>query len=119
MIKFTITGQVRSGKNNMLITRSGRHYPNPSWALWRDQVVRQLRDQWGDITVAYPCEMVGLYWAGDLRRRDVPGMIDAIFHCLEKGNFVKDDGLIRTVNWFYCGHDKNNPRVELEISEQI
>jgi Holliday junction resolvase RusA-like endonuclease len=117
MISFIIYGIIRGGKNQMKTTRTGRHYPNPSWARWRDETVIQIADGdgWGESAIAMPCRVTVRYWSGDHRRRDVPGMIDALWHCLEHGGFVKDDALLETVFWVYEGYDKKNPRVQVVI----
>lgn len=62
-----------------------------------------------------PAKMDVAYYPGDLRRRDVPGMIDALFHCLEHGGFVKDDSLIKDVTWQTFPVDRANPRVNIVL----
>lgn len=104
----------------MKITRSGHHYANPKWAAWRDQVVSELREtleleRRPEALILTDCRMVVHYWAGDLRRRDVPAMLDSIFHCLEKVAIVKDDSLIKSVFWQYHGLDRENARAEVLI----
>jgi Holliday junction resolvase RusA-like endonuclease len=103
----------------MQMTRTGHHYPKPEWAEWRNRTVDSIMEQWGRNsqvrTISEPMIMKVDYWAGDKRRRDVPGMIDAIFHCLERGEFVRDDSLITTVHWNFMGMDKKNPRAVVDI----
>lgn len=93
---LTITGQVMGGKNNMGITRTGRHYPKKPWAQWRDRVVAELRRQlpkgWQAISV--PVDVRLDYTAADRRRRDFPAICDAVWHCLEKAQVVTDDTLL-------------------------
>lgn len=115
-LTFTILGQCKSGKNRVLITRTGHRYPPKAFAEWRDDVVKQMRSAWGgeeplneDVTVSFN------YFPGDLRRRDVPGMIDAIFHCFERANVITDDTLFKNVNWNTRQLDRQAPRVEVEI----
>ena len=122
MIKLVIKGQIRGGKNNIGITRTGRHYPHPEFVRWREDVCRQITSQWphlyyGKIKIEIPCIVTISYWAGDKRRRDVPAMIDALWHVFERGAFVADDSLFKTVHWIDCGYDKTNPRVKIEIEE--
>ncbi len=113
-IKLLIPGQLKSGKNNMGITRSGHHYPLKAWAAWRDQVVKFIFSQYSGDTIAVPCKISIHYWAGDKRRRDVPGMEDALWHCLEKALIVTDDKLFTEVHWF-SDYEKGNPRTEVLI----
>jgi len=80
----------------MGVTRTGRHYAKPTFARWRDDAVRQIHPQlpfpW--TVIAVPCNVRLDYVAGDKRRRDMPAVLDAIFHALEKAGVVKDDTLI-------------------------
>mgnify|MGYP001558687057 CR=1 FL=1 len=123
MIKFVIHGPVKGGKNNMLMTRTGRHYPNPAWAAWRDgilaQLGTQLRIEGFQETYTNPCIMTVEYWPSDKRRRDVPAMIDSIFHILEKAHIIADDCLIEDVSWTFRQYDKMNGRAEIEIREKL
>ena len=91
-----ITGQIRGGKNAMGITRTGRHYAKAPFKLWRDAAVSELRRQlpahWKP--VAMPVSVRLDYVAGDKRRRDMPAIVDAIWHALEKAGVVEDDALL-------------------------
>ena len=91
-----LTGQIRGGKNNMTVCRNGAHIPKPGWKIWRDAAVseisRQLPHRWTPI--AEPCCVRLEYFAGDKRRRDMPAIIDSIWHVLERAGFVKDDTLL-------------------------
>lgn len=107
---------VRGGKNSMQIAPNGMHYPKPEWAEWRDIEVESVRKQLGDswITINDAIIVRLDYYAGDRRRRDMPAIIDACWHVLEKAGFVSDDHLL----WIgqstrsYC---KENPRAEITI----
>lgn len=92
-MKITITGQVRGGKNNIIITRTGRRFPNKDWAKWRDAAVQEVCNQippaWNAIDV--PVNVRLDYVAGDHRRRDFPAICDAVWHVLEKAGVVTDD----------------------------
>lgn len=115
--EICIYGQVMGGKNNMCVSRSGHHYPTRKWAEWRDMVVTQMVEQVFGYRFASPCRITLNYWKGDRRRRDVPGMEDAIWHCLERAGIVSDDKILEEVHWIIKGIDRKNPRVEIEIEE--
>lgn len=104
-----IFGQVRGGKNNITVTRSGKRYPNKSWAKWRDIAVSQVRQQWHSPMFTGPVNVRLEYFAGDKRKRDMPAIIDAIFHVLEKSGVVEDDCLLWVAE-SSRGYDKKNPR---------
>ena len=114
--EFTIWGKISGGKDNIGIAGTGHRYPLPAFAEWRDRVIRELRELYPNSDkIEFPCRMAVKYWNKDLKRRDVPAMIDAILHCLERGGFVKDDELVRTVHWSWMGHDRENGRAEIAL----
>lgn len=116
VLKIVMTGQIRGGKNNMIVTRSGHRFPKKEWAKWRDAKVAEIRKQlpYGFAPIHKPVEAVLCYVAGDKKRRDMPAIIDSIFHCLERANVVTDDTLLWVTTSSRC-YDKQNPRVEIEI----
>ena len=92
-----LNGQVRGGKNGMGVTRTGRHYAKPTFARWRDDAVRQINTQFIAVPIAVPCNVRLDYVAGDKRRRDMPAVLDAVWHVLEKAGVVADDTLLWAV----------------------
>ena len=109
-----ISGQIRGGKNNMIVTRQGRHFPKPEWAKWRDAKVAEVKNQLpvGFQTLTQPVNLNLSYIAGDKRRRDMPAIIDSIFHVLEKAGVVTDDTLI-WVTQSSRSYDKDRPMASL------
>ena len=93
---ITLQGQVRGGKNNMIVTRSGHRFPKKSWAVWRDAAVAEVRKQLpaGWAPIDFPVRVELAYVAGDRRRRDFPAICDAVWHVLEKAGVVADDTLL-------------------------
>jgi Holliday junction resolvase RusA-like endonuclease len=116
-MRVVITGQIRGGKNNMIVTRTGRHFPKPEWAKWRDAAVMQVKTQLtlGFKTFTEPVNMQLDYFHGDKRRRDMPAILDSIFHVLEKAGVVADDTLI-WVGQSSRKYDKQNPRAILTFN---
>ena len=113
-IELDLTGQVKGGKNNISITRTGHRYPNPVWAKWRDERVNEVLSQFKGQMITVPCCAVVEYFAGDKKRRDVPAVIDSIWHVLEKAGVVEDDCLIKSVD-FRGGYDKEDPRARITL----
>jgi len=109
--RIVILGQIAGGKNNIVITRTGHRFPKPAWAKWRDNAVESVKSQllqpWTPISE--PANIRLEYWAGDKRRRDMPAIIDSIFHVLEKSGVVTDDWHL-WVAGSHRGYDKENPR---------
>lgn len=93
MLKLSLVGQVRGGKNSVAVTRTGRRYPNKLFAAWRDAQVAVVRSQLppGHEPIAWPCGVCIEYTPEDRRWRDVPAVIDAIWHVLEAAGVVADD----------------------------
>ena len=123
-LELKIQGQLKSGKNSMKNTRSGHRYPDKKWAAWRDEMLKQInRVFWHDtapevIPAAImfgECAVHIDYWPGDLRRRDVPGMVDALWHCFERAGIVKDDKQFTQVYWVTRELDRENPRAQIRI----
>lgn len=125
-MKVTLEGQMVSGKNSIIVTRTGQRFPSKRFKDWRDtasiQLTRQLPK--GNLRyanlVAFPkperVSLTVLYWPGDLIRRDAPGMLDALCHLLERTQVVEDDAQIKTVNWQEMDLDRARPRVELTLT---
>jgi Holliday junction resolvase RusA-like endonuclease len=113
-----LLGQLPSGKNALMVTRTGHHYPRARFQAWRDDAMVQLKAL-GCIprkAIDYPCHFKAWYWAGDKRIRDVSGMQDALYHLLEHSKILTNDGLIRDVTWKYQGLNRKNPKVEFLLS---
>lgn len=115
-LSITITGQVRGGKNNMIVTHTGLHFPKKSWAKWRDAAVAEVRAQlpksWKPITA--PVNVRLEYVSGDKRRRDMPAIVDAAWHVFEKAGVVTDDTLLWATK-STRDYDKKNPRITITI----
>ena len=93
---LVLKGQVRGGKNNITVTRTGKRIPNAKWAKWRDEQVKLVKSQLpkGFKTITVDTSITLDYAAGDRRRRDMPAIIDSVFHVLEKAGVVSDDTLL-------------------------
>ena len=111
-----ITGQIRGGKNSVQTTKAGRRYPNKVWAKWRDtavsEVVAQIPKGWR--AISEPTNIRMEYHAGDKRRRDMPAIIDAAFHVLEKAGFTEDDTYLWVAESSRA-YDKENPRLIITL----
>jgi Holliday junction resolvase RusA-like endonuclease len=95
MIELYLKGQCPSGKNAVVVTRTGHRFPAKRFKEWREDALLQLKPQltkWKDcLPFNRPISIQVYYTTKDLRRRDVPGILDAIWHLLEKANIVTDD----------------------------
>lgn len=116
----------------MQVTRTGHHYPKKRFKVWRDDVRRQLIQQRcvisSDGTKGYPslshasyrnlrCTI--RYTPNDKRTRDIPGMEDAIYHCLEQAGVIDNDGQIKHSGGFTTLPQAEEVRLDIEIEEAI
>ena len=118
--EFHIKGQIKGGKNNMLMTRTGKHYPKAIWAIWRNQVVRELIETCkptSETMLTEPCKMTVVYIPEDHRRRDMSAMLDSLFHCMERAGLIEDDSLVVNLSWAALAKNKENAGANIIIEE--
>ena len=114
-------GQCPSGKNSIQTTRTGHRYPKKRFVDWRDAAVLTAVRAIPKGTVGplfkkpLPLTITVYYVPGDARRRDVPGMLDALFHVLERAGVVEDDAQIQYVEWATHAIDRETPRVMVRL----
>ena len=106
MILFHVTlpGPVKGGKNSIGITRTGMRYPKKAFVEWRNRsawyVLAAKRLLIGKtFPILVPVRATIHYYPPDRRRRDVPALIDGLWHLLEHKDcgIVADDALIEDV----------------------
>jgi Holliday junction resolvase RusA-like endonuclease len=96
-VSFTLHGKMKSGKNHVQITRTGRRYPNKSFSIWREEMLRQIDYKGKPLQGRVWLEVS--YFPGDRLRRDAPGILDALLHLFEKSGILTDDAQIKEVSW--------------------
>lgn len=122
---FTLSGQLPSGKNAVVVTRTGMRFPAKRFKLWREQALTELSPQVStyarkgaclplESTITLECE----YTPGDRRTRDVPGMLDALLHLIVKAGLLVDDGLVWGITWRRMEMDRQRPGVTFTITAQ-
>ncbi|MDH5738704.1 MAG: hypothetical protein OEY77_00095 [Nitrospira sp.] len=110
---FTLRMQIPSGKNAVQITRNGHRYPNKRFKKWRDEAMSQV----GNTPVFKgPVSMTVDYTPGDNIRRDVPGLLDALCHLIEKIGTVEDDAQVKCVQWTTYPIDARRPLCRIVIA---
>lgn len=111
---FLLNGQISGGKNNILVTRQGRRIPNKSFSKWLALSLAQLPAVRPTYTT--PVHLIVDYVRGDDRRRDMPALLDALCHLLEKANLLLDDKQVVSLRWNSYPMDREAPscRVTLE-----
>ena len=117
--EFKIHGPIKGGKNHINITRTGHRYPNHKWAMWRNMIVYDLKGFMPDGFQIFdkPITMKVVYTPADLKRRDLPAILDSIFHVMEKANLVTDDFLVKDLIWESRPKDKENAGASIFLEE--
>lgn len=106
-LTFKLAGPLKSGKNQVQITRKGHRYPLPQFVEWRTEALRQLKEQLPKIvTTDQDVSIVVDYVPPDRRRADMPGLLDALCHLLERGGVLKDDRQVKQCSWKTFDPDK-------------
>lgn len=122
-LTFKLSGQIPSGKNAVKITRTGMRYPDKRFKAWRDEALKQVSTTFFSngcpsvLSCAYdkPVTMIVDYVPADARRRDLPGMCDALCHLLEKAGILADDCLVHKLNWQTFSPDKARAGVTVTV----
>ena len=96
---LTLIGQCQSGKNRILITRTGHRYPPQRFVTWRNDWAQQLQGQFQE-TISWPVSISVDYTASDRRTRDIDGMLSALQSVLVYAGVLKDDGLVRGIGYW-------------------
>lgn len=99
IVMIRLAGQVRGGKNNVIVTRSGKRFPNPIFEQWRNKAVLEVKQQLSSSKFDVPCHVHVQYTPGDRRRRDVPAIMDGLWHVLERAGVVSDDKFLEDITW--------------------
>lgn len=97
---FNFRGGLVGGKNMIQTAYVGGRkirYPTANFKRWREDFGNQL---WGQklgfkLPVEVPVWFKVDYHPHDRRSRDIPGMMDALFHLMEHCHVVADDKLFR------------------------
>ena len=64
-----------------------------------------------------PVALIADYVPGDLIKRDVDGMLSAIFHVIVKAGLLLDDAQVKNVSWHQWPLDRENPKCRVTIKE--
>lgn len=113
---FILDCQIPSGKNRIIITRTGHRFPEKRFSNWRKAAIESIAPQILPFEDTAEVKMFVSYTPGDRIRRDVTGMMDAIFHLVEKVGIVTDDAKIKDVEWTTNPVQPHAPRCEVVLT---
>lgn len=126
-MKFVIYGNPVTKKNSQrLIVRNGRPYiiPSKNYLAYEQMALRQIM-AYGikdfpefDFPIGVPVNVCCVYYMQTRRRVDICNLHSAIHDILTKAGVIEDDNrdIIATTDGSCVLYDKNDPRIEIEIS---
>ena len=73
-MRLTLTGQIPSGKNAVVVTRTGHRFPNKRFVEWRSKALEELSEQLKGVAHALPldcsCNVTIQYYSADNIRNE-------------------------------------------------
>lgn len=116
-VSFRLDGILPSGKNAVIVTRTGHRFPQKRFTDWRTKALAELHAQCGGSLnpITHRLALIVDYTPGDRRTRDIAGMLDAICHLLERSGLIQNDGLIRDCTWHEFDMDRNRPQTMVTL----
>lgn len=125
-IKFTIPVKPRTKKNHgqIIHTKTGRHImlPSQQYKEFEKDVIKYVTAEFGNIEpIDFKCNLKCTFYKDRNYQSDLVGYLQAIQDALVKAGVLKDDNtnIVNTVNGSEVRHDKNNPRIEVEITPLV
>jgi Holliday junction resolvase RusA-like endonuclease len=117
ILEIHLKSQVRGGKNNMKMTRTGKHYPDPKFVEWRNRMFAQIKEQWPAVVTIKDKSHKWYfeYTPEDNKRRDIPAILDAVFHVLERSFIVSDDSIIKNIEFTELPIDNLNSGILIQV----
>ena len=123
MLTFTLRDAIPSGKNQIGIAyQRGKmiRFPNKRFKDWRNQASKEVLAQVSlhKKPLVGPLVCVADYVPQDQRRRDLPGLADAIWHLLEYTGLIEDDSQIVDLHWHSYKQDIAAPCLKVTLTEK-
>lgn len=110
------------GKNNIGITRNGIRYPKKSFKEFRNYLISEilniLMHKYRNFTTfETPVALTVYLFQNDRRNRDIPAILDAVCHILEKSGIIKDDGLVFKSVCEKCFAEKEKGAIYIKVEK--
>jgi Holliday junction resolvase RusA-like endonuclease len=122
MMKFTLLGHPATKKNSSVIagkrllpSRLYREYAKLCKRQFKTMNLDTCTELYGDCTL----ECKAIFFCRDGRRRDLVNLMQALADILEENKIVANDALIISWDGTRMAVDKDNPRVEVELTPFI
>lgn len=120
---FTIRGDPKTKKNSMQIIRLKNRYSMVQSKTYKDYenefLYQVLNLGIGNMKYSQPLEISCRYYRKTKRRVDLTNLLGCTDDCLVKSGIIEDDNcnILVSHDGSRVFHDKENPRVEIEIRE--
>lgn len=120
LILLTLKGTPITKKNHMRILKArGRHFlaQSEQYTAYEQECMMQI-PQYTRQSIADPVNVRTVYFMPTHRRVDLTNLMEATHDILVRANVLQDDNcnIIKTVDGSCVEYDKENPRVEIEIT---
>lgn len=128
-INFDIAGQVPSKKNNKRIlknSRTGNRFIANSEKFndWHEKALREVclfskAAKYRNKPRKNPLSIRMSFYNKDNRRHDLDNMVSSVLDLLVDAGYLEDDHckIVSSMLVVFCGVDRENPRVEVTITE--
>lgn len=121
-MKLTILGNPATKKNSMQIVRFGNRpglIQSETYRQYERDFTKQVTGQYKQC-IDYPVNVKCVYYRKTKHRVDLSNLMAATHDCLVKAGVLADDNsqIIVSVDGSEVRHDKDNPRVEIEITRK-
>jgi Holliday junction resolvase RusA-like endonuclease len=121
-MKFTLMGHPATKKNSSIIV-GHRLLPSKAYRTYAKKCKQQIKamkldtctELYGDCTL----ECKAIFYCKDKRRRDLVNLMQALADILEDSGIIENDALIISWDGTRMVCDKENPRVEVELTPFI
>lgn len=120
-MRLVLYGQPRTKKNSPRIVSKPhpRLLPSKSFVEYQNACETQIRYLYGDVRIPDPpVNLRAVYYMETRRRIDLVNLLEATQDILVHAGMLPDDNnqIIASVDGSRVSYDKDNPRVEIEIT---
>lgn len=124
MIKLTILGNPPTKKNSQQIVGAGkkkRIIQSARYLEYEEMALWQLKGKGPQKPIKGPVNVKCIYYRKTRHRVDLVNLLNATLDILTRAKVIEDDNckVVDGIDGSRVRYDKENPRVEIEITEEI
>ena len=122
-MNFTIYGEPRTKKNSSRIIKVGNYrkiIPSKQYLAYEEDFIYQAINMRVNKKIAYKANIACIYYMKTHRNVDLTNLLSATMDCLVTSGVIEDDNcnIAYSHDGSYVDYDKENPRVEITITER-